>query len=232
MERRSVVPGIVVGGATLTLVGAIAALIASTPAEAASDSEKLDYLIQASNTQTGIISALTQQITDLNETLKAIREINGVDFAFDPMRYIAWKLRSGEAYPDRGSYYQLLGPAGVFIANFIMPEGYVWIGIWEGVVVSQNGVFESNRMVDGAVLPWMWVPRVASGEFHWAQSHPFGFVIKNISVVTITNHDAFNQWFIGGYFGMYLRADVWERDSKIIDQVAEKYSTPPEVYVG
>lgn len=230
MERRGGTgTGIIIGGAAGTLLGAVTALLAAKPALAAPEDEKLNYLIQLGETQTGIVAALSQQFQGLIDTLKSIQEINGLDFAFDPMRYVAWKLRSGEAYADRGSYYQLLAPAESFIGTFIMPDGYVWVGIREGVTVSQNGVIELIRTIDGAALPWMYVPRLVTGEFNWAETLPFGFVIRQVSVVTYTNHDIANQWLVGGYFGIYLRKDVWERDSKVMDLAAAKYSHPPEV---
>jgi len=229
MQRRRVVPGIIVGGASLTLVGAIAALIASTPGEEATDSEKIDYLIEASNTQTGIISALAQQITDLNGTLKDIREINGLDFAFDPMRYITWKLRSGEALPNIFSYYQLIGPAGTFSVTYTNPEGYVWIGIFQSITVSQSGVIQFIGFVDDELFPKSFVPRLVSHSINWSITIPFGHVIKEITNLAFTNFDIADQWIAVDTMGIYLRSDVWERDSKLMDMAATKYTTPPEV---
>jgi len=220
------------GGIAGTLLGAsLASLIASKPAQAASDQEKLDYVIQLAQAQALENAAIADALLSLNATMKNIREINGIDFAFDPMRYIVWKLRSGEAYPDRGSYYQLLAPGATFTGTFIMPETYVWIGIREGVTVSQNAAFSMIRTVDGDALPWMVVPAVVNGEMNWAETLPFGLVIREVSVVTYTNNDLANQWLVGGFYGIYLRKDVWEADSRVMDLVARKYSTPPEVTV-
>lgn len=234
MERTGdTARGLIVGGAVGALTGGLSALLAARPALAAPENEKLEYLIQLgeANLQLtqAVAAALSVQLEALNTTMKSLLEITGLDFAFDPMRYVAWKLRSGEAYADRGSYYQLLGPGATFTGTFIMPEGYVWVGIREGVTVSQNGVIELTRTVDGAALPWMYVPRLVTGEFNWAETLPFGFVIRQVSVVTYTNHDLVNQWLVGGYFGIYLRKDVWERDSKVMDLAAAKYTQPPEV---
>ncbi|GAI50073.1 unnamed protein product, partial [marine sediment metagenome] len=33
-------------------------------------------------------------------------------------------------------------------------------------------------------------------------------------------------WIIGGWIGVYLRKEVWERDSKLMDEAAEEYIHP------
>jgi len=230
MEQRREGAALIAGGITGGMLGAaVASLLASRPAQAAPDQTKLDYLISLAEAQLTVDATLTQQLTELHHTMKGIREVDGIDFAFDPLRYIVWKLRSGEAYADRGSIYQLVAGGATFTVTQVMPEGYVWIGIRESVVVSQNGVFEFTRMVDSESMPWMYVPRVASGEFNWAETLPFGLVIKNAQVAIYTNHDAANQWVIAPFYGIFLREDVWEADSRVMDLVATKYSTPPEV---
>ncbi len=219
-------------GAGAVVTAALASLVAGRPAQAATDQEKLDYLIQLSELQTAGFAALSESLDVLNSTMHDIREINGLDFAFDPMRYIVWKLRSGEGYAVRVSYFQVVAPAATFTFTTAMAEGYVFIGIRAGIEVSQNGVFGMIQTVDGGALPWLVIPRLATGEFNWAETLPFGFVVKNSSVIAYTNNDAANQWLIGAFYGIFLRNDVWERDSKLMDRAAQKYSSPPEVNFG
>ncbi|GAI58682.1 unnamed protein product, partial [marine sediment metagenome] len=53
------------------------------------------------------IEEAVQELKELNRTNKRLLEIQGLQFALDPTRYIARKTRSGEAISDKGSYYQL-----------------------------------------------------------------------------------------------------------------------------
>lgn len=164
-----------------------------------------------------------QLLTEIRDTMKKLLEVTGLEFALEPTRYITRKLRSGEAYSDKGVYYQLLAPGATFTIAASNPTGYVWIGLKETARVSQEGVIEFTRMVDDAFFPWMYVPRLSNYDFSWAQTLPFGLVVRETLIVSYTNHDAAEQWFAGGWIGAYLRKDVWERDSKYMDLVAEKY---------
>ncbi|MBA7680440.1 hypothetical protein ES703_88756 [subsurface metagenome] len=169
---------------------------------------------------------IAEKLDELNNNIKKLLEIEGLAYATEPLRYIARKLRSGEAIADKGMYYQLIAGGDTFALTSRNPEGYVWIGIMEGMRVSQNGVFEFTRMVDDELLPWLYIPRAAEFDFNWSQVLPFGFVIREVATVIFTNHDGANQWVIGGYIGAYLRKDVWERDSRAMDLAAEKYAHP------
>jgi len=170
-----------------------------------------------------------EKIKALNATAKGTREVAGLDFTFDPMRYAAWKLRSGEAIPTRGGFYQPFAPGAVWVYTALIPEGYVQIMFRQRVTVSQNGVIEMMVYIDTPTLPWTHIPRLYSEEFHWAKTLPLGLVVKDYSVITYGNHDAAPQWLSSEYTGMFLRRDVWEKDARLMDLAATKYSTPPEV---
>ena len=168
-------------------------------------------------------------LTEIRDTLNKLLDISGLDFALEPTRYIARKLRSGEAISDKGVYYQLIGAGVTFTLAARNPEGYVWIGLWESARVSQEGVIEFTRIVDDEILPWIYIPRLSNYEFNWSTTIPFGLVVRETLAVTYTNHDAAPQWLAGGWIGVYLRKDVWERDSKYMDLVAERYIPPAEM---
>lgn len=164
-----------------------------------------------------------QLLAEIRDTMNKMLEVSGLEFALDPTRYIARKLRSGEAISDKGSYYQLIAGGGTFTLVATNPAGYVWIGLWETARVSQEGVIEFTRYVDDELLPWLYVPRLGTFEFNWSATIPFGLVARENLTLSYTNHDAAPQWIVGGWIGAYLRKDVWERDSKYMDLVAEKY---------
>ena len=178
------------------------------------------------------LKGMRDELKDLNRTMKDIREIAGSDFAFDPLRYVTWKLRSGEAIEDKGGYYLLIAGGATTILTMANIEGYVWIGIREKSGVSQNGVFELTRQIDEAALPWIYIQRLVEEEVDWFETMPFGLVVRETVTVTLTNHDLADQWFTGSFYGIYLRKDVWEKDSKMMDLLAVKYSHPPEVANG
>ena len=168
-------------------------------------------------------------LTQIRDTLNKLLDASGMEFALDPSRYIARKLRSGEAFSDKGAYYQLIAPGGTFGNVSVNPEGYVWVGLWETARVSQEGVIEFTRMVDDELLPWMYIPRLVNFEFSWSSTLPFGLVVKEVISFIYTNHDVAAQWVFGGWVGAYLRKDVWERDSKYMDLEAERYTHPEEI---
>ena len=170
---------------------------------------------------------VVQQRKELNTTNKKLLEIAGLQYALDPLRYITTKLRTGEALPSTASYYQLIAPfPGAFAITFTNPEGYVWIGIRQSVDLSQQGVFEFTAMVDDGILPALYIPRLTSHELSWTVTLPFGNVIKDSTTITYVNHDIANQWVSVVSVGVYLRKDVWEKDSKLMDLTAEKYVYP------
>jgi len=168
-------------------------------------------------------------LTEISNTLKDLRTLSGLDFAFEPSRYIVRKLRSGEALADKASYYQLIAAGATFTATFSNPEGYVWLGIREAIKTSQNGVIEFTRFLDDDILPWIYIPRLTGIDFNWLLTLPFALVNRETCTVIYTNHDAAEQWVAADWIGIYLRKDVWEKDSKYMDSVAEKYSHPEVV---
>lgn len=173
---------------------------------------------------------VVQQLKELNITAKRQLEISGLDFALEPFRYIARKLRTGEAIPNVLSYYQLIAPfPGAFTVTFANPTGYVWIGIFQSIEVSQNAVFEFTGFVDDEILPKSYVPRMVSHVINWSGTIPFGHVIKETTTLTFVNHDIAPQWISVDSMGIFLRKDVWERDSALMDVIAEKYMAAPPI---
>lgn len=172
------------------------------------------------------IEEVVQQLKELNNTQRKILELEGLEFALEPLRYIARKLRTGEALPSTASYYQLIAPAATFAITFTNPAGYVWIGIFQGIAVSQNGIFEFTAMVDDGLLPVMYIPRVTPYVINWNLALPFVHIIKDTTTIIYVNHDIANQWVSVISVGTYLRKEVWERDSKLMDEAAEKYIHP------
>ncbi|MBA7630768.1 hypothetical protein ES703_38293 [subsurface metagenome] len=167
------------------------------------------------------------QLKELNATAKKQLEITGLEFGLEPTRYITRKLRTGEAIPAMGSYYQQIAPfPGAFLFTFTNPSGYVWIAIFQSIEVSQNGVIEFTGMLDDAIIPTLYIPRLVSHTINWSEALPFGFVIKETGLITYVNHDAAAQWVSVASMGVYLRKDVWERDSKHMDEAAVRYMYP------
>lgn len=165
-------------------------------------------------------------LKELNLTAKKQLEIKGLEFALEPLRYITRKLRTGEALPVTDAYYQPLAPAEIWSITFVNPAGYVWIAIAQSIDVSQNGVLEFTAMVDDRIIPVMYVPRLTSHDIIWTQMIPFGHIIKESTLITYVNHDIANQWVSVVSMGIYLRKDVWEKDSALMDEAAEKYVHP------
>jgi len=172
------------------------------------------------------LEEVIKELKKLNDTNKKLLEIQGLQFALEPFRYITRKLRSGEALPNTLSYYQIIAPAGVFTVTFANPAGYVWIGIFQSIEVSQNGVFEFTGYVDDEILPKSYVPRMVSHVINWSETIPFGHVIKETTTLTFINHDIANQWLEADSMGIFLRKDVWERDVRLMDLAAERYMYP------
>lgn len=169
---------------------------------------------------------MVQQLKELNATTKKLLEVSGLQFAIEPLRYIARKLRTGEAIPRVSSIYQLIAPGATFTLVTTNPTGYVWLGIFQSIEVSQNGVIEFTGYVDDEIIPSSYVPRMVSHIINWSETIPFGHVIKERSRMIFVNHDIANQWLSANAMAVYLRKDVWERDSKLMDEAAEKYMYP------
>ncbi len=172
----------------------------------------------------------TEEMVILLKELKAVAnkqlEVAGLEFALDPLRYINRKLRTGEALPYTGAYYQLIAPGATFAFTFTNPSGYVWIAIFQRIEVSQNGVFEFAGYLDDAITPTLYIQRLVSHTINWSEALPFGFVIKETTTMTYVNHDIAPQWLSVTSMGIFLRKDVWERDSKLMDEAAERYIYP------
>ena len=166
------------------------------------------------------------QLKELNATTKKLLEVSGLQFTLEPLRYIARKLRTGEAMPRVSSIYKLFTPGETFTLVSTNPAGYVWLGVFQSIEVSQNGVFEFTGYVDDEIIPSSYVPRMVSHIINWSETIPFGHVIKDKSTMTYVNHDVADQWLVGDAMAIYLRKDVWERDSKLMDIAAERYMYP------
>jgi len=167
-----------------------------------------------------------KELKELNASTRKLLELQGLEYALEPLRYITRKLRTGEAIPSIASYHQVIAPGGTFVFTFTNPTGYVWIAIFQSIDVSQNGVIEFTGWIDDAIIPAMYMPRLVSHVINWSEALPFGFVIKETGVISYTNHDMANQWVSVVSLGAHLRKEVWERDSKLMDEAAEKYLHP------
>lgn len=172
------------------------------------------------------LEEIALQLKELNATTRQLLEVSGLQFALEPLRYIARKLRTGEAIPRVTSTYQVVAPGATFALTIANPAGYVWIGIYQSVEVSQNGVFEFTGYVDDEIIPKTYIPRGVSHIINWSETIPFGHVIRDRTTLIVTNHDIANQWVVTANMAIYLRKDVWERDIKLMDRAAEKYMYP------
>ena len=212
------------GGAAGTVLGAgLASLLAARPAAAAPPDEKLDYLIELQADTLMVVDALTQNLGKVSESMTKLVEIQGLSFALDPLRYIGRKMRSGEGFRDMGSTYIPIGAGATITLMMSNIEGYVWLGLYEGLRFSQTAVIEYTRLIDGTALPWIYVPRGFDMEINWSETMPFGIVCKETYGAIYTNHDAFAQWIMNAWYGAYIRKDVWEKDSRLMDMAAEEY---------
>ena len=169
---------------------------------------------------------LIQELRELQTINRQHLEILGLEFAFDPLRYIARKLRTGEAEWLGGRFYQLVAAGATFTITLTNPTGYVWIPIFQSVDVSQNAVFELAAWVDDLLFPPLHLPRLSSFEFKWTETLPFGFIVKETATYICINHDIAAQWISTLTLGINLRKDVWERDSRLMDEAAERYVQP------
>jgi len=165
-------------------------------------------------------------LTELNDTAKKQLEISGLEFTLDPLRYITTKLRTGEAVYSAATYYQLIAAGVTWAITFVNPVGYVWIGLHQGIDTSQSGIFEFTAMVDDRLLPALYIPRLTPIDVNWSQALPFGNIVKTETTITYINHDIVAQWVSVLSVGIFLRKDVWEKDSKLMDEAAEKYIHP------
>ena len=166
------------------------------------------------------------QLKELNDTSKKQLEIAGLGFALEPLRYIARKLRTGEAKQATSAYYQAVVAGGTFALTLGNSPGYVFLPVVQSIEVSQNAVFEFTAFLDDAIIPSLYIPRLVTNEIHWTQVLPFGFIMKETGLVTFVNHDIATQWVSVVSFGVQLRKEVWERESKLMDVIAERYVHP------
>ena len=206
-------------------VGAMTANLLTRPQQASAspdmDLARIDARLAA------IESALSQgtdsqALADIKASMQLLVQIQALGYILDPFRYITQKVRSGEAQPMRGSYYQMIAPGATFTNVVTMPQDYVWIGQHEVMHTSQNGVIEITILVDDLPQPWIYVPRAWDIEYHWSVQSPYDRLIKNQATTIFTNHDALQQWIIGGFLGVLIRKDVWDRDSALMDNAARK----------
>ena len=130
------------------------------------------------------IEEVVQQLKELNATNRRLLEVQGLQFALEPTRYVARKLRSGEAIAQVGFWYQLVGAGATATIQRTNPEGYVAIMIFEGMRVSQNGVFEFTRMVDDQIIPEVNIPRAVDFDFSWSEAIPFALVVKDMTTIS------------------------------------------------
>ncbi len=165
-------------------------------------------------------------LRDISVTAKKLVEISGLEFALEPLRYMTRKDRTGEATPHAEEYYQEIDPGDTFSLTFTNPPGFVWIPIIQTIAVSQNGAIEFYGWLDDAIIPALHFTRLVSLEMRWSESIPFGFIMKESGMVTYINHDIAVQWVSVLSQGIYLRKEVWERDSRLMDEAAEKYIVP------
>lgn len=174
-----------------------------------------------------LLRELNATAKELNATAKKQLEIQGLEFALEPLRYITRKHRTGDALISQAAYYQLIAPAATFVITFTNPEGYVWVGMYQDIAMSQTGVLEFTAMVDDQLLPYLYLPRLTPHVLNWNLTLPFSNIIKDTTTITYVNHDVIAQWIAVVSIGIFLRKDVWERDSRLMDQAAEKYIQPP-----
>lgn len=167
--------------------------------------------------------SVEEQLAQLNSSIAKLLAITQLEYNFDQTRYLAQKVRAGEAVVNKGSGFAVIAPGATFSFTLRNPAGYVWIVHFLSIRASQDGVFEVIITTDGGLLPYLYMPRGVEGDINLNQTVPYDLVVKETATFTYINHDTLPQWGASTWIATYLRKDVWERDIGLINAAAKFY---------
>lgn len=162
-----------------------------------------------------------EELARLNSNIEKLLAISQLEYNFDQTRYLAGKVRAGEAVINKGAAYQLVAPAATFTVTLTNPTGFVLILHYLSAQASQNAVFELTITIDNQLEPWIFIPRFVDTELFISQVIPYDFVVKENTTIAYRNLDALPQWGVTTFIGTHLRKDVWERDIAIMNESAK-----------
>lgn len=161
---------------------------------------------------------------DILAVLKDLRTIAQAEYNYDQTRYLATKVRAGQAILDKIWLYTPLGAGATTTLVFPNPAGFIGIAHFVQLRVSQSGVIELTLMKDDALEPWLYVPRTVDADLDITDLLPYDLVIRDQVSLTFTNHDAIAQWVVYGSIGSHVRKDIWEADEAEMNQMAQQFA--------
>lgn len=173
-------------------------------------------------------------LDDVLSTLNRILRIQMAEYNYDQTRYLASKVRAGQAVVNKGVFFQSIAPGGNFSLVIPNPPGYVQIGHGLWFRTSQSGVIELTLAIDNVTIPpWLYAPVVFDIDLVVQEILPYNMVVNNQASYVAINHDASAQWFAAFYVSTLLRKDVWQADLAEMNQLAQQFGltgvslTPP-----
>lgn len=161
---------------------------------------------------------------DILATLKNLLAIQQVEYNYDQTRYLAAKVRAGQAYFSKTWVYIPLGAGASTTVTITNPAGYISIWHWLQGRTSQNGVIEITVMKDDSLEPWLYVPRAVDMDLNITALVPYDLIMNDHISITFTNHDALAQWGVIGDISTFVRKDVWEADLAVMNKMAQQFA--------
>ena len=159
----------------------------------------------------------------LKKSLDDILEINRLEFLYDQMRYLGVKVRAGQAHSEKASFFTNIAPGATFQAFIPNDTGFVWQAHFISCRFDQDGVIESVINVDGIITPWVWMPLSYDLDVSVTATIPYDMVAKESNLITLINHDIIAHWAAVFWMGTSVRKDVWEADSALMNEAAQRY---------
>lgn len=159
-------------------------------------------------------------------TLNSMLSIQQGEYNYDQTRYLASKVRAGQASFWKAWLYIPLAAGASTTITVPNPAGYISILHFFQARFSQQASVEATVMKDSALEPWLYVPRGVDVDFNITSILPYDLVMTDHLTVTLDNHDALPQWVVIGEAGSFVRKDVWLKDIAIMNAMAMQFAIP------
>jgi len=170
------------------------------------------------------LDSVVTALKDVNSNLEKQNRIALLEIFLDQNRYLAQKVRAGEAYVHIAFFFLNVAAGATVAFATVNPEGYVAMSHEFMLDTSQPGAFTIIYAIDGRLTPWLNTVAAVPMNLELAIMVPYDNIVMESDLTTVTNNDPLQQWLSLASIDTYVRKEVWEADQQDLDLAAKEYA--------
>jgi len=170
-----------------------------------------------------LLDNMLTALKDIRTNQEKQNKIALLDIFLDQNRYLARKVRAGEAYVQPAFFFLTVAGLATVTFTTTCPDGYIAMSHVFISNMSQSGVFSITYSQDGRITPFFTIVRAVPETLELSQLVPYANIVLEWDFTTIVNNDPVQQWLALTSIDTFIRKEVWERDKEELEQASKEF---------